>query len=37
MSFSMDGKYVYSGSEDTNLRVWKTKSHEKVGEVSERE
>lgn len=25
--WSLDNKYIFSGSEDTNLRVWKSISH----------
>lgn len=37
VSWSVDNKYILSGSEDTNLRVWKAESHIKVGNMSERE
>lgn len=37
VSWSVDNRYILSGSEDTNLRVWKAESHVKVGNVSERE
>lgn len=33
----MDNHYVLTGSEDTNLRVWKAHSDKKVGLVSQRE
>jgi len=37
VNFSGDSKYVISGSDDTNLRVWKAKSDEKIGQMSARE
>jgi len=35
--FSLDGRFVFSGSEDTNVRVWKAKAAEKLGTMSTRE
>ncbi|KAL0072864.1 WD repeat and SOF1 domain-containing protein [Phycomyces blakesleeanus] len=31
MAFSMDSKYVLSGSDDGNIRLWKAKASEKLG------
>ncbi|KAJ3196020.1 rRNA-processing protein sof1 [Irineochytrium annulatum] len=33
VKFSMDSKYVLSGSDDGNVRLWKANSHEKLGNV----
>jgi len=30
-------KYVISGSDDTNLRVWKSRADEKIGQLTARE
>lgn len=35
--FSSDGRFVFSGSEDHNVRIWKTNPSEKLGILSERE
>ncbi len=35
--WSLDNNYIVSGSEDTNIRVWKAKSDQKVGLVNDRE
>jgi len=35
--FSGDGRFVLSGSEDTNIRVWKTVANEKLGNIDGRE
>ena len=35
--WSLDNNYIFSGSEDTNIRVWKAVSDRKVGELSQRE
>lgn len=35
--FSTDGRFVFSGSEDHNVRVWKAKASQKLGAVSGRE
>lgn len=37
VSFSGDGRFVLSGSEDTNMRVWKAVASEKIGVVQGRE
>ena len=37
VQFSGDGRFVLSGSEDTNLRVWKAQASEKLGAVDGRE
>jgi WD repeat and SOF domain-containing protein 1 len=31
--FSQDAKYVLSGSDETNVRVWKANASEKLGTV----
>lgn len=33
MNFSGDATYVLSGSDDTNIRVWKAKASEQLGVV----
>lgn len=33
----MDARYVLSGSDDGNVRIWKAKSSEKLGVLSSRE
>merc|ERR1719291_1338085 len=35
--FTPDARFVLSGSEDTNIRVWKAKSDQKLGALTERE
>ena len=35
--FSGDGRFVLSGSEDTNIRIWKAVANEKLGVVDGRE
>ncbi|RKP37801.1 WD40-repeat-containing domain protein, partial [Dimargaris cristalligena] len=32
--FTMDSKYLLSGSDDGNVRIWKAKANEKLGRVS---
>lgn len=34
VSWSLDNKYIISGSDETNIRVWKARSSEKLGVVS---
>jgi len=36
-AFSSDSRFVFSGSEDTNIRVWKGKSDQKLGVLTDRE
>lgn len=35
--WSMDSKYIFSGSDETNIRAWKANATEKLGLVSQRE
>mmetsp|Transcript_119991 Transcript_119991/g.340163 ORF Transcript_119991/g.340163 Transcript_119991/m.340163 type:complete len:445 (+) Transcript_119991:67-1401(+) len=35
--FTPDSRFVLSGSEDTNIRVWKAKSDQKLGVLTDRE
>jgi WD repeat and SOF domain-containing protein 1 len=35
--YSGDGRYIFSASEDMNVRIWKTRASEKLGVISERE
>ncbi|KAF5207169.1 Ddb1- and cul4-associated factor [Thalictrum thalictroides] len=37
VKFTCDGSYVVSGSDDTNLRLWKAKASEQMGVILERE
>ena len=32
--WSKDNKYIYNGSDETNVRVWKSRPAEKIGAVS---
>lgn len=34
--FSMDSKYIFSGSDDGNVRIWRTKANERSGPKSAR-
>lgn len=34
MKYTYDGTYLVSGSDDTNLRLWKSKASEQLGVVS---
>jgi WD repeat and SOF domain-containing protein 1 len=35
--WSMDSKYIFSGSDETNIRVWKANASEKIGVKTKRE
>ncbi|KAJ2999250.1 DDB1- and CUL4-associated factor 13 [Globomyces sp. JEL0801] len=37
VKFSMDSKYILSGSDDGNIRLWKAQASEKLGILSNRE
>ena len=37
VKYSRDSKYVLSGSDETNIRLWKSLAWEKLGPVSARE
>lgn len=37
VGYTLDHKYVLSGSDDTNIRLWKARSSEKIGQLSVRE
>ena len=37
VGYTLDHKYILSGSDDTNLRLWKARSSEKIGQLSARE
>ena len=37
VGFSSDSKFVLSGSDDTNVRIWKANSSEQVGSVAGRQ
>mmetsp|Transcript_32679 Transcript_32679/g.79418 ORF Transcript_32679/g.79418 Transcript_32679/m.79418 type:complete len:469 (-) Transcript_32679:110-1516(-) len=37
VNYTMDNTYVISGSDDTNLRLWKARSNEKLGQLTPRE
>ncbi|KAM0972244.1 hypothetical protein ACFX2J_019829 [Malus domestica] len=37
VKYSCDGSYVISGSDDTNLRLWKSKASEQLGVLLPRE
>ena len=36
-AYTSDHKFILSGSDDTNLRLWKARSSEKIGQLSSRE
>eukprot|EP00804_Cyclotella_cryptica_P010737 CCRYP_005521-RA/>CCRYP_005521-RA protein AED:0.04 eAED:0.04 QI:0/0/0.5/1/0/0/2/343/521 len=36
-AYTSDHKFILSGSDDTNLRLWKARSSEKIGQLSARE
>ena len=35
--FSADARFILSGSDDTNIRIWKARASEKLGKVAPRE
>ena len=37
VGYTADHKYVLSGSDDTNLRLWKARASERVGQLAARE
>jgi WD repeat and SOF domain-containing protein 1 len=37
VNYSMDNAYIVSGSDDTNLRLWKARASEKLGQLTPRE
>ncbi|RKP04386.1 Sof1-like domain-containing protein, partial [Thamnocephalis sphaerospora] len=37
VKYSMDSKYVLSGSDDGNIRLWKAKASDKLGPIDSRE
>jgi len=37
VGYTPDHKYILSGSDDTNVRLWKARSSEKIGQLSARE
>lgn len=37
VNYSMDNTYIVSGSDDTNVRLWKARSSEKLGQLTPRE
>ena len=37
VGYTSDHKYILSGSDDTNVRLWKARASEKVGQLSARE
>lgn len=34
VKWSKDNKFIYNGSDETNIRVWKSRPAEKIGPVS---
>lgn len=34
VSWSLDNKYIFSGSDEMNIRLWKARAAEKLGTVS---
>ncbi|EED90876.1 hypothetical protein THAPSDRAFT_269352 [Thalassiosira pseudonana CCMP1335] len=36
-AYTLDHKFILSGSDDTNIRLWKARSSEKMGQLSARE
>ncbi len=37
VNYTMDNTYIVSGSDDTNVRLWKARSNEKLGQLTTRE
>jgi len=37
INYTMDNSYVITGSDDTNIRLWKARSSEKLGQLTPRE
>ena len=37
VNFTADNKYIISGSDDTNVRLWKARASEKIGQTTARE
>ena len=37
VNYSSDHRYIISGSDDTNLRLWKSRASEKIGQLTARE
>jgi DDB1- and CUL4-associated factor 13 len=37
VNYTLDNKFIISGSDDTNLRIWKAHSSEKLGQTTTRE
>lgn len=37
VNYTMDNTYIISGSDDTNLRLWKARANEKLGQLTPRE
>jgi len=37
VNYTTDHKYILSGSDDTNIRLWKARASEKIGQLSSRE
>lgn len=35
--FTADARFVLSGSDDGNVRIWKARAHEKLGIIDSRE
>ena len=35
--FSADARFVITGSDDGNVRIWKAKAHDKLGVITARE
>jgi WD repeat and SOF domain-containing protein 1 len=37
VNYTMDNTYIVSGSDDTNIRLWKARASEKLGQLTTRE